>query len=157
MDNKISNIDRKLTNIELYTKEKIIDLIAQIENLRQLFVNTNKIQSFAVNPLFKFPTYNTQNANTVNQPQKMEEAHIVEIGGKMLPPPSKVSKKYLTNTNNVITAKDKEKEISSKDNSNRELNLVLNKADINLPKDISQRIKTGKPPTSIKTIINRTI
>ena len=157
MDNKISNIDRKLTNIELYTKEKIIDLIAQIENLRQIFVNTNKIQSFAVNPLFKFPTYNTQNANTVNQPQKMKEAHIVEIGGKMLPPPSKVSKKYLTNTNNVITAKDKEKEISSKDNSNRELNLVLNKADINLPKDISQRIKTGKPPTSIKTIINRTL
>ena len=27
----------------------------------------------------------------------------------------------------------------------------------NLPKDISQRIKTGKPPTSIKTIINRTL
>ena len=157
MDNKISSIDRKLTNIELYTKEKIIDLIAQIENLRQLFVNTNKIQSFAVNPLFKFPTYNNQNANPVNQPQKMKEAHIVEIGGKMLPPPSKVSKKYLTNTNNVITAKDKEKEVSSKDNSNRELNIVLNKAEINLPKDISQRIKTGKPPTSIKTIINRTL
>ena len=157
MDNIIFNFDKKLTNIELYTKEKIIDLIAQIENLRQLFVNTNKIQSFAVNPLFKFPTYNTQNTTTVNQPQKMKEAHIIEIGGKMLPPPSKVSKKYLSNVNNVITAKDKEKEVNSKDSSNRELNMVINKAEINLPKDISQRIKTGKPPTSIKTIINRTL
>ena len=88
----------------------------------------------------------------------MKEAHIVEIGGKMLPPPSKVSKKYFSNNNNVITAKDKEKEsTTSKDNSNRELNVVMNKAEINLPKDISQRIKTGKPPTSIKTIINRTL
>ena len=33
----------------------------------------------------------------------------------------------------------------------------MNKAEINVPKDISQRIKTGKPPTSIKTIINRTL
>ena len=158
LDTKINSIDKKLTNIEVYTKEKIIDLISQIENLRQLFVNTNKIQSFAVNPLFKFPTYNNQNPTTTNQPQKMKEAHIVEIGGKMLPPPSKVSKKYFSNNNNVITAKDKEKEsTTSKDNSNRELNVVMNKAEINLPKDISQRIKTGKPPTSIKTIINRTL
>ena len=157
MDSVITNFDKKLTNIEIYTKEKIIDLIAQIENLRQLFVNTNKIQSFAVNPLFKFPTYNTQITNTASQPQKMKEAHIVEIGGKMLPPPSKVSKKYLSNANNVITAKDKEKDFSNKDNSNRELNMIINKAEINLPKDISQRIKTGKPPTSIKTIINRTL
>ena len=157
IDTKINSIDKKLTNIEVYTKEKIIDLISQIENLRQLFVNTNKIQSFAVNPLFKFPTYNNQNSTITNQPQKMKEAHIVEIGGKMLPPPSKVSKKYFSNNNNnVITAKDKEKEsISSKDNNNnKEIN---NKAEINLPKDISQRIKTGKPPTSIKTIINRTL
>ena len=157
MDNVIYNFDKKLTNIELYTKEKIIDLIAQIENLRQLFVNTNKIQSFAVNPLFKFPTYNNQNTNTTTQPQKIKEAHIIEIGGKILPPPSKVSKKYLSNANNVITAKDKEKESGSKDNSNRELNMLINKAEINLPKDISQRIKTGIPPTSIKTIINRTL
>ena len=158
LDTKINSIDKKLINIEVYTKEKIIDLISQIENLRQLFVNTNKIQSFAVNPLFKFPTYNNQNPTSTNQPQKMKEAHIVEIGGKMLPPPSKVSKKYFSNNNNVITAKDKEKEsTTSKDNSNRELNVVMNKAEINLPKDISQRIKTGKPPTSIKTIINRTL
>ena len=155
-DIKISSLDKKVTNIEVYTKEKIIDLIAQIENLRQLFVNTNKIQSFAVNPLFKFPTYNTQNTNSVvNQPQKMKEAHIVEIGGKMLPPPSKVSKKYISNTNNVIMAKDKEKDSGSKESSNRDLNMIVNKAEINLPKDISQRIKTGKPPISIKTIINR--
>ena len=38
-----------------------------------------------------------------------------------------------------------------------ELNRIINKAEINLPKDISQRIKTGKPATSIKTIINRTL
>ena len=157
LDSFIIGLDKKLTNIELYTKEKIIDLIAQIENLRQLFVNTNKIQSFAINPLFKFPVYNTQSTNTVNQPQKMKEAHIVEIGGKMLPPPSKVSKKYLSNNNNVITAKDKEKDLNSKENSNRELNMLINKAEINLPKDISSRIKTGKPPTSIKTMINRTL
>ena len=157
-DIKISSLDKKVTNIEVYTKEKIIDLIAQIENLRQLFVNTNKIQSFAVNPLFKFPTYNTQNTNSVvNQPQKMKEAHIVEIGGKILPPPSKVSKKYISNTNNVIMAKDKEKDSGNKESSNRDLNMIVNKAEINLPKDISQRIKTGKPPTSIKTIINRTL
>ena len=56
----------------------------------------------------------------------------------------------MTNSNNTITAKDKES------NSNRELNAV-NKGDINLPKEISKRIKTGKPPTSIKTIINRTL
>ena len=158
LDTKINSIDKKLTNIEVYTKEKIIDLISQIENLRQLFVNTNKIQSFAVNPLFKFPTYNNQNTTIANQPQKMKEAHIVEIGGKMLPPPSKVSKKYFSNNNNVITAKDKDKEsITTKDNSNKEMNILSNKAEINLPKDIQQRIKTGKPPTSIKTIINRTL
>jgi hypothetical protein len=157
IDNIILNFDKKITNIEIYTREKIYDLISQIENLRQLFVNTNKIQSFALNPLFKFPTYNNPNSTTVNQQQKMKEAHIVEIGGKMLPPPSKVSKKYFSNNNNVITAKDKEKEsINSKDNNNKEMNIV-NKAEINLPKDISQRIKTGKPPTSIKTIINRTL
>ena len=34
---------------------------------------------------------------------------------------------------------------------------MSNKGDINLPKDISNRIKTGKNPTSIKTIINRTL
>ena len=87
----------------------------------------------------------------------MKEAHIVEIGGKILPPPSKVSKKYISNTNNVIMAKDKEKDSGSKESSNRDLNMIVNKAEINLPKDISQRIKTGKPPTSIKTIINRTL
>ena len=37
-----------------YTKEKIIDLISQIENLRQLFLSTNKLQSFSINPLFNF-------------------------------------------------------------------------------------------------------
>ena len=154
MNNIIYNFDKKLTNIEVYTKEKIIDLIAQIENLRQLFVNTNKLQSFTVNPLFKFPTYGNSNTNTniVNQPSKMKEAHIVEIGGKALHPPSKVPKKYLSNSNNVITAKDKENK--EKDNSNREIN---NNKEINLPKDISHRIKTGKPSTSIKTIINRTL
>ena len=98
MNNIIYNFDKKLTNIEVYTKEKIIDLIAQIENLRQLFVNTNKLQSFTVNPLFKFPTYGNSNTNTniVNQPSKMKEAHIVEIGGKALHPPSLSPLKYLT-------------------------------------------------------------
>ena len=157
INNIIYNFDKKLTNIEVYTKEKIIDLIAQIENLRQLFVNTNKLQSFTVNHIFKFPTYSNSNTNTVNQPPKMKEAHIVEIGGKTLHPPSKVPKKYLSNSNNVITAKDKEiKDNKEKDNNSiRELN--NNNKEINLPKDISHRIKTGKPSTSIKTIINRTL
>ena len=156
-DNILLNFDKKLTNIEVYTKEKIIDLISQIENLRQLFVNTNKIPNSSnslTNPLYKYPSYSNMNTNTISQHSKMKEAHIIEIGGKTLQQTTKIPKKYLTNSNNVITAKDKEKD---KENiSNRELNIV-NKGEINLPKDLSQRIKTGKPPTSIKTIINRTL
>ena len=151
IDKKMNNFDKKITNLEVYIKEKIIDLIAQIENLRQLFLNTNKLPSFTTNPLFNFPTYNnnTNNINNINQPPRMKEAHIVEIGAKILPPPTKVAKKYISNSNNAITAKDKEK-----DNS-KDVNSV--KSDINLPKDISNRIKTSKNPTSIKTIINRTL
>ena len=150
LDNILFNFDKKLTNIEVYTKEKIIDLIAQIENLRQLISTTNKTQNFSTNPLYKYPSYSNMNTNTVNQHSKMKEAHIVEIGGKLLHQIPKIPKKYMTNSNNTITAKDKES------NSNRELNIV-NKGDVNLPKEISKRIKTGKPPTSIKTIINRTL
>ena len=151
IDKKMNNFDKKITNLEVYIKEKIIDLIAQIENLRQLFLNTNKLPSFTTNPLFNFPTYNnnTNNINNINQPPRMKEAHIVEIGAKILPPPTKVAKKYISNSNNAITAKDKEKENS------KDVNSV--KSDINLPKDISNRIKTSKNPTSIKTIINRTL
>jgi hypothetical protein len=150
------NFDKKLTNIEVYTKEKISDIIAQIENLRQLFANTNKISKFPTNPLFKYPSYTNININTnkINNPQKMKEAHIVEIAGKILN--TKIPKKYITNSNNIIAAKDKDKE-NNNSYSNRELNVVINKGEINLPKDISQRIKTGKQPTSIKTIINRTL
>ena len=149
-DKKINNFDKKITNIEIYVKEKIIDLISQIENLRQLFLNANKLPSFTTNPLFNFPIYNN-NTNNVASAPKMKEAHIVEIGGKILHPPTKVAKKYLSNSNNVITAKDKEKDKESVNSA------MSNKGDINLPKDISNRIKTGKNPTSIKTIINRTL
>ena len=153
-DKKINIYDKKITNLEVYVKEKIIDLMAQIENLRQLFLNTNKLPSFTTSPLFNFPTYNNQN-NTTQQTQKVKEAHIVEIGGKMLPPPTKVSKKYISNSINAIVAKDKEKD---KESTNSLVsNNLNNKGDINLPKDISHRIKTGKNPTSIKTIINRTL
>ena len=48
------------------------------------------------------------NTNTVNQHSKMKEAHIVEIGGKLLHQIPKIPKKYMTNSNNTITAKDKE-------------------------------------------------
>ena len=58
------NFDKKLINIEVYTKEKIADIIAKIENLRQLFVNTNKISIFPTNPLFKYPSYTNININT---------------------------------------------------------------------------------------------
>ena len=161
VDKKMNNFDKKITNLEVYMKEKIIDLIAQIENLRTLFLNTNKLPSFTANPLFNFPTSslssNTNNNNNINnqQPSKGIEAHIVEIGAKILPPPTKVAKKYNSNSNNTITAKDKDKEL-------KDINAILNsnfnnKNDINLPKDISHRIKTGKNPTSIKTIINRTL
>ena len=157
IDNIIFNFDKKLTNIEVYTKEKIKDLIGQMENLRQLFLNTNKTQTFnqtfGTNTLFKYPSYSNMNTNTVNKHLKMKEAHIVEIGGKILQRTTKIPKKYISNSNNVIAAKDKE---NIDNNSNRELN-VKNKTEINLPKDLSQRIKTGKPPTSIKSIINRTL
>ena len=92
LDKKINNFDKKITNLEVYVKEKIIDLISQIENLRQLFLNTNKLPSFTTNPLFNFPTYNHNNSNNVNQAPKVKEAHIVEIGAKILPPPTKVAK-----------------------------------------------------------------
>ena len=154
IDNIIFNFDRKLTNIEVYTKEKIIDLISQIENLRQLFVNTNKIQSFTTNPLFKFPSYTNINTNTITQHSKKKEAPIVEINAKILN--AKIPKKFISNSNNVITAKDKENN-NSLCNINRELSGIINKGELNLPKDISNRIKTGKPPTSIKSIINRNI
>ena len=152
IDKKISNCDKKITNLEIYIKEKIVDLIAQIENLRQLFLSTNKLQSFSINPLFNFPSYTSSSTNILNQPQakNMKEAHIVEIGAKILPPPAKITKRYTSNSNNIITAKDKE-------NINKELYSNNAKNDINLPKDISHRIKTGKNPTSIKTIINRTL
>ena len=159
VDKKMNSFDKKITNLEVYMKEKIIDLIAQIENLRQLFLNTNKLPSFTANPLFSFPASSLSNNNNNNnnqQPLKGKEAHIVEIGAKILPPPTKVAKKYNSNSNNTITAKDKDKEII------KDINAILNsnfnnKIDINLPKDISHRIKTGKNPTSIKTIINRTL
>ena len=31
----MNNFDKKMTNLEVYVKEKILDLISQIENLRQ--------------------------------------------------------------------------------------------------------------------------
>ena len=157
-DKKINNFDKKITNLEVYVKEKIIDLISQIENLRQLFLNTNKLPSFTTSPLFNFPTYNNNNnANNINQAPKVKEAHIVEIGGKMLPPPTKVPKKYISNSINAITAKDKEKD-KDKDSLNSVINNNLNnRGEINLPKDVSNRIKTGKNPTSIKAMINRTL
>ncbi len=142
---------RKMTNLEIYVKEKIIDLMAQIENLRQLFLNTNKLPSFTNSQLFNFPTYINPNTNNVNQPpNKIKEARIIEIGGKILPPPTKVAKKYTSNLNNAITAKDKE---SCKDINNGNNNLNI-KVDLNMQKD---RIKTGKNPTSIKSIINKTL
>ena len=173
VDKKMNNFDKKITNLEVYMKEKIIDLISQIENLRQLFLNTNKLPSFTANPLFSFPTssLSSNNNNNINnnnnqQQSKGKEAHIVEIGAKILPPPTKVSKKYNSNSNNIITAKDKDKDKDKDKEKEKEMikdiNAILNinfnnKNDINLPKDISHRIKTGKNPTSIKTIINRTL
>ena len=150
IDNIILNFDKKLTNIELFTKERIFDIISQMESLRQLFANNNnKVSTFTTNPLFKYPSYS--NMNTISsQNQKLKEAHIIEIGAKTLTQETKIPKKY---SNNAITAKDKEKD---KENNSLMGNLA-NKADINLPKDISLRIKTGKPPISIKTIINRTL
>ena len=151
---KMNNFDKKMTNLEVYVKEKIIDLISQIENLRQLFLNTNKLPSFTTSPLFNFPTYNNPNGNNLNQqPNKIKEARIIEIGGKLLPPPTKVSKKYSSNLNNVIIAKDKE---SFKD-INNESNNVNSKVDLTMQKDGPHRIKTGKNPTNIKGMINKTV
>ena len=43
-------------------------------------------------------------------------------------------------------------------NSNRDLNVLINKGETSSLKDISyNRIKTGKPSNSIKSIINRTL
>ena len=153
LDKKMNNFDQKITNLEVYTKEKIIDLIGQIENLRQLFLNTNKLPSFTTSPLFNFTSScNNTNTNNSNQPIRGKEAHIVELGAKLLPPPSKVSKKYISNSNNAINIKEKDRESSKDTNS-----VFSNKNDINIARDINHRIKTGKNPTSIKTIINKTL
>ena len=153
LDKKMNNFDQKITNLEVYTKEKIIDLIGQIENLRQLFLNTNKLPSFTTSPLFNFTSScNNTITNNSNQPPRNKEAHIVEIGAKLLPPPTKVSKKYISNSNNAINIKEKDKESSKDTNS-----VFSNKNDINVARDINHRIKTGKNPTSIKTIINKTL
>ena len=149
IDNIIFNFDKKLANIELYTKEKILEILSQMENLRQLFINNNKVSSFTSYPLFKYPSYS--NMNTIsNQNKKFKEPHIIEIGAKTLTQTTKIPKKY---SSNAITARDKERD--RENNSIREL--LSNKAEINLPQDLSLRIKTGKPPISIKTIINRTL
>ena len=149
IDNIIFNFDKKLANIELYTKEKILEILSQMENLRQLFINNNKVSSFTSYPLFKYPSYS--NMNTIsNQNKKFKEPHIIEIGAKTLTQTTKIPKKY---SSNAITARDKERD--RENNSIREL--LANKAEINLPQDLSLRIKTGKPPISIKTIINRTL
>ena len=86
---------------------------------------------------------------------KKKEAPIVEIGGRMMN--YKIPKKYLSNTNSAIASKDKENN-NSISNSNRELNVLINKGETSSLKDISySRIKTGKPSNSIKSIINRTL
>ena len=157
IDNIILNFDRKLTNMEIYTKEKIVDLVSQIENLRQLFTNANKNFNSTTNQLFKFPSYTNINinTNTLNPSMKKKEAPIVEIGGRMMN--YKIPKKYLSNTNSAIASKDKENN-NSISNSNRELNVLINKGETSSLKDISySRIKTGKPSNSIKSIINRTL
>ena len=157
IDNIILNFDRKLTNMEVYTKEKIVDLVSQIENLRQLFTNANKNFNSTTNQLFKFPSYTNINinTNTLNPSMKKKEAPIVEIGGRMMN--YKIPKKYLSNTNSAIASKDKENN-NSISNSNRELNVLINKGETSSLKDISySRIKTGKPSNSIKSIINRTL
>ena len=156
LDKIVNNFDKKILNLEVYVKEKIIDLIAQIENLRQLFINSNKLQSLTTSTLTTPPLFSSNiTTNNINQPSKPKEAHIIEIGGKILPPPIKASKKYSSNLNNTITTKDKEKE------NNKDANIVLNnnliKNDINLTKDNIQRIKTGKNPTSIRNIISKTL
>ena len=154
IDNIILNFDKKLTNIEIYTREKIYDLISQIENLRQLFNNNNRNHNTTTNQLFKFPSYTNINinTNTLNPKMNKKEAPIVEIGGRMMN--YKIPKKYLSNSNNVIAAKDKENS-NSYSNSNKEL-LLINKGETNPLKEVSYRIKTGKPQNSIKSIINRT-
>ena len=154
IDNIILNFDKKLTNIEIYTKEKIVDLISQIENLRQLFNNNNKNHNTTTNQLFKFPSYTNININTnaLNPKMNKKEAPIVEIGGRMMN--YKIPKKYLLNSNNVIAAKDKENN-NSISNSNKDL-LLINKGETNPLKEVSYRIKTGKPTNSVKSIINRT-
>ena len=81
-----------------------------------------------------------------------KEAPIVEIGGRMMN--YKIPKKYLSNSNNVIAAKDKENN-NSISNNTKDL-LLINKGETNPLKEVSYRIKTGKPQNSIKSIINRT-
>ena len=154
IDSIILNFDKKLTNIEIYTKEKIIDLISQIDDLRQLFNTNNRNHGTTTNQLFKFPSYTNINinTNTLNPKMNKKEAPIVEIGGRMMN--YKIPKKYLSNSNNVIAAKDKENN-NSISNNTKDL-LLINKGETNPLKEVSYRIKTGKPQNSIKSIINRT-
>ena len=152
---KMNYFDKKVVELEVYTKEKIIDLIAQIENLRQLFLTSNKMNFNKLisgdinnNNHRSLSPHNSHN-NLNNKKEKQiinREAHIVEIGAKILPPPKNIPKKY----SNVIGNN------NSKLNNN-DIKTAINNGikESNLPQDISQRIKSSKP-TSIKTIINRT-
>ena len=152
MSKKMNYFDKKILELEVYTKEKIIDLISQIDNLRQIFLNTNNKTN--TNNLASIDMNNNINNHRTLSPQSNKkekqtinrEAHIVEIGAKILPPPKNIPKKY---TNNNINNNNK----SNNNNAATAINNGIKES--NLPQDISQRIKSGKS-TSIKSIINRT-
>ena len=162
INKKMNDFDKKIVELEVYTKEKIIDLIAQIENLRLIFLNTvnnktnfNKLISVDINNNINnnhrslSPHNSNNNLNNKKEKQTViREPHIVEIGAKILPPPKNIPKKFPNNNINN----------NFKSNINNNIAVAINNGikESNLPHEISQRIKTGKP-TSIKTIINRTI
>ena len=108
-ENKSKEKSEKIQNIINKVEPMNINMnINKIENLN--LHNSNRNNKTIKSPKISKKTNNTFMTANENQPQakNMKEAHIVEIGAKILPPPAKITKRYTSNSNNIITAKDKE-------------------------------------------------
>lgn len=148
LSNKMHKFDKKILELELYTKEKIINLISQIESLKNMYNQTmssassfNKKYDYYVQNQYNFGSLNNNNLNnTANTLGNTSKNHIsvIEIGAKNLPLPppsniSKINKKFFglnPGFQNFTSLKNQEH---------------------------SSRIKTGVVPNRLKEIVSNTI
>ena len=87
LNNKISIVNQKILNLELFTKEKIVELIKQINLLKQ---NNNNTSTNNINSKFSFsskeltPTYEKKifNVNSKSKPNIRKDSLNTVIGSK---------------------------------------------------------------------------